>query len=117
MRISFLQYCSFPPAPLVVGSSLIQKVSCYKLLGVHLTDNLTWNKHVTHIVKKGSKQLYVIHALKKCGLTNRQLSLVYCSIIRSVLEYAALLGLASRNTKVITLNQYKRGHKKLSSCL
>ena len=40
-------------------------------------------------MKKGSKRLYSIHALKKCGLTDRQLILVYCSIIRSVLEYAS----------------------------
>ena len=30
MCISFLQYCPFPPSPLLVGSSLIEKVSCYK---------------------------------------------------------------------------------------
>ena len=89
MCISFLQYCPFPPAPLLVGSSLIEKVSCYKLLGVHLSHNLTWNEHVTRIVKKGSKRLYAIRALKKCGLTDRQLILVYCSIIRYVLEYAS----------------------------
>ena len=89
MCISFLQYWPFPPAPLLVGSSLIEKVSCYKLLAVHLSDNLTWNEHVTHIVKKGSKRLYAIRALKKCGLTDRQLILVYCIIIRSVLEYAS----------------------------
>ena len=82
----FLQYCPFPSAPLLVGSSLIENVSCYKLLGVHLSDNLTWNEHVT---KKGSKRLYVIRALKKCGLTDRQLIFVYRSIIRSVLEYAS----------------------------
>ena len=52
-------------------------------------DNLTWNEHVTHIVKKESKRLYVIRAFKKCGLTDRQLILVYCSIRRSVLEYAS----------------------------
>ena len=89
MRISFLQYCPFSPAPLLVSSSLIEKVSCYKLLVVHLWDKLTWNEHVTHIVKKGSKRLYIIRALKKCGLTDRQLILVYCSIIRSVLEYTS----------------------------
>ena len=33
MCIRFFQYCPFPPAPLLVGSSLIEKVSCYKLLG------------------------------------------------------------------------------------
>ena len=87
--ISFLQYCPFSPAPLMVGSSLIEKVSCYKLLGVHLSDNLTWNEHVTHIVKKGSMRLYAIRALKKCRLTDRQLILVYCIIIRSGLEYAS----------------------------
>ena len=47
------------------------------------------DRHVTHTVKKGSKRLYAICALKKCGLTDRQLILVYCSIIRSVLEYAS----------------------------
>ena len=47
------------------------------------------DRHVTHTVKEGSKRLYAIHALKKCGLTDRQLILVYCSIIRSVLEYAS----------------------------
>ena len=47
------------------------------------------DRHVTHTVKKGSKRLYAIRALKKCGLTDRQLILVYCSIIRSVLEYAS----------------------------
>ena len=81
MCISFLQYCPFPPAPILVGSSL--------MLAVYLSDNLTWNEHVIHIVKKGSKRLYAIRALKKCGLTDRQLVLVYCSIIRSVLEYAS----------------------------
>ena len=54
-----------------------------------MSDNLTWNEHVTHIVKKGSKRLYAKRALKKCRLTDRQLILVYCSIIRSVLEYAS----------------------------
>ena len=54
--ISFFAVLPLPPAPLLVGSYLIEKVSCYKLLGVHLSDNLTWNKHVTHIVKKWSKQ-------------------------------------------------------------
>ena len=77
MCISFLQYCPFPQAPLLVGSCLIEKVSCYKRLGVHLSDDLTWNEHVAHTVKKGSKRLYAICDLQKCGLTDRQLILVY----------------------------------------
>ena len=34
----------------------------------------------------------MIRALKKCRLTDRQLILVYCSITRSVLEYASRTG-------------------------
>ena len=41
-----------------------EKFSAYKLLGVHLLDNLTWNKHVIYIVKKGSKRLYALRSLK-----------------------------------------------------
>ena len=82
-----MQYCPFPQAPFLVGSSLIEKVSCYKLLGVYLSDNLTWNEHVTHIVKKESKRLYALRSLTKCVLSDSQLILVFCCIIRSVLEY------------------------------
>ena len=45
--------------------------------------------YLWHKEKKGSKRFYAIRALKKCGLTDRQLILVYCSVIRSVLEYAS----------------------------
>ena len=89
VNLVFCSIARLPPALLLVGSFLIEKVFYYKLLGVHLSDNLTWNEHVTHIVKKGSKRLYALRALKKCGLTDRQSILVYCSIIRSVLKYAS----------------------------
>lgn len=77
-----LQYCPFPSASLLVSSSLIEKASCYKLLGV-----FSWNEHVTHIVnivKKGSKRLYALRALTKCGLSDSQLILVFCSTISQV---------------------------------
>ena len=60
--LAFRSIARFPQPLSLVVSSLIEKVSCYKLLGVHLSDNLTWNEHVTHIVKKGSKRLYAIRS-------------------------------------------------------
>ena len=62
--------------------------------------------------EKGSKRLYAIRALKKCRLTDRQLILVYCSIIRSVLEYAspAWAGLTQYLSDQIESIQ-KRAHK------
>ena len=41
-----------------------------------------------HIFKKANKRLYTLHVLKKSGLNIMQLVQVYCSIVRSVLEYA-----------------------------
>ena len=82
-----MQYSPFPPAPLTVGGSVIERVVTYKLLGVYISDDLSWNGHIEH-VKKAKKRLYALRALKKSGLTITQLVQVYCSIVRSVLEYA-----------------------------
>ena len=71
-----------------VGGSVIERVVTYKLLGVYIPDDLSWNVHMEHIVKKANKRLYALRALKKSGLTITQLVQVYCSIVRSVLEYA-----------------------------
>ena len=86
--VFFMQYSPFPPGPLTVGGSVIERVVTYKLLGVYISEDLSWNVHIEHIVKKANKRLYTLRALKKSGLTIKQLVQVYCSIVRSVLEYA-----------------------------
>ena len=83
-----MQYSPFPPAPLTVGGSVIERVVTFKLLGVYISDDLLCNVHIEHEVKKANKRLYALPALKKSGLTITQLVQVYCSIVRSVLEYA-----------------------------
>ena len=88
MIINFMQYSPFPPPPLPLRGSVIERVVTYKLLGVYISDDLSWNVHIEHIVKKANKRLYALPALKKSGLTITQLVQVYCSIVRSVLEYA-----------------------------
>ena len=88
MIINFMQYGPFPLVPLTLGGSVIERVVTYKLLGVYISDDLSWNVHIEHIVKKANKCLYALRALKKSGLTITQLVQVYCSIVRSVLEYA-----------------------------
>ena len=44
--------------PIVVGGNSIERVMAYKLLGVYISNDLKWNHHVEHIVKKGIKRLY-----------------------------------------------------------
>ena len=57
----------------------------YKLLGVYISEDLSWNAHID---KKANKRLYPLRTLKKSNLTIMQSVQVYCSIVRSVLEYA-----------------------------
>ena len=88
MIINFMQYSPFPPGPLTVGGSVIERVVTYKLSGVYISEDLSWNVHIEHIVKQANKRLYPLRARTKSGLTIKQLVQVYCSIVRSVLEYA-----------------------------
>ena len=88
MIINFMQCSPAPPAPLTVGGSVIERVLTYKLSGVYISEYLSWNIHIEHIVEKANKRLYALRTLKKSNLTIMQLVQVYCSIVRSVLEYA-----------------------------
>ena len=48
-----------------------------KLLGVILSDDLTWNMHVDSIVKKAAKRVYMLYQLKRAGIRQTDLVNVY----------------------------------------
>ena len=57
MMISFLQYDLQPIHPIYIFGTLVERVSCYKLLGVIVSQDLTWNSHVEYILKKANSRL------------------------------------------------------------
>ena len=67
----------------------MQSVSSFKLLGVTPSNDLTWNSHVEKVIKKANSRLYALRQLKKAGLSKTDLVIIYCSFVRSVVEYAA----------------------------
>ena len=87
--INFLQYLPASPGMLDIDGSPVRRVETYKILGVHLSTDLTWNVHIEYIMKKASKRLYALGSLKKAGVQSSDLVGIYCALIRSVLEYAA----------------------------
>ena len=89
MTVDFLQYKPAVLSPLHVGGSLIERVPSHKLLGVIITNNLSWDEHCDYIYSKVNKRLFGLRVLKKSGLRPADLVKVYCSIIRSVLEYTS----------------------------
>ena len=45
----------------------VEQVDHAKLLGVTISHDLSWNKHVENIVKKAGKRLYMLYQLKRAG--------------------------------------------------
>ena len=96
-------YFNFKPSdqpPLQMSGCIIEQVSSYKLLGVHLSHNLSWSIHCHYIVKIARKRLYVLRVLMKSGLPPADLIRVYCSLVRLILEYASPVWAALPNCLV-----------------
>jgi hypothetical protein len=74
--------------PLRVEEHDIERVDSFKLLGLIIDSNLRWNKHVEFICSKASQRLYYLKILKRSGLSSDDLLHFYCTVIRTVLEYA-----------------------------
>ena len=108
----FLGYKPTVLSPLHVGGSLIERVSSHKLLGVIITNNLSWNKHCDYTYSKANKRLFGLRVLKKSGLCPSDLVEVYCSIIKSVLNTPYRCGRCFPYISVTYLNLSREKHWK-----
>ena len=71
-----------------IGEQVLERVEHAKMLGVTISNNLTWSKHVDNIVSKAGKRVYMLYQLKRAGISQNYLVTIYVSVIRPVLEYA-----------------------------
>ena len=67
----------------------MDSVPCSKLLGVWISNDLSWNVHVDKVLKKANSRLFALRLLKKAGLHPSDIIQIYCSFIRSRIEYAS----------------------------
>ena len=70
------------------GRDIEQVCHAKLLLGVTISQDLTWNKHVENIVEKAGKRLYMLYQYMRAGITQKDLVTIYVSVVRLVLEYA-----------------------------
>ena len=73
---------------ITVNGKTIERVETFKLLGVIISSDLSWDAHVIYMLNKVGKRMFCIHYLARAGISEADIVHVYCSIIRSVLEYA-----------------------------
>jgi hypothetical protein len=75
-------------ASLTLGNCCIERVSSFKLLGVTLSTDLSWSRHVREVCAKANKRLHFLKLLKRSKMTTDGLLHYYKAIIRPVVEYA-----------------------------
>jgi hypothetical protein len=74
MVIAFLKYSLQCDNVIHISGVPVERVSSFKLLGL-LSDDLSWNCHLDYVIK--------------AGLSQSELVNIYCSFIRSRIEYAS----------------------------
>ena len=89
MLINFLKYKAFDENQIFVDGNPVETVSSFKLLGVWISKDLSWNTHVDMVLKKANSRLYALRLLKKAGLQSSDIVQIYISFIRSGIEYAS----------------------------
>jgi len=87
MILGHIDLTSIPSLSTPTGP--IQRVTTFKLLGLHLDASLPWTTHINTIVSKASKRLYFPKQLRRAGIPPQQLLHFYMTVIRPVLEYAS----------------------------
>lgn len=80
-----------PPPLLTISNNPVQRVTCFKLLGINLCNDLRWDAHVDALCSKVASRLYFLKLLKRSGLSADDLLCFYKSVIRSVLEYGSVV--------------------------
>ena len=88
MLINFMEYPNTVIPPIYIGNHQLERVSCFKLLGVKIRDDLKWNDHIDYICCKAAKRLYTLRVLKRAGVANSNILNIYKCSVRSILEYA-----------------------------
>ncbi len=70
--------------PLFIRDLEVERVTSFKYLEVHISEDLTWTLNTTQLVKKGQQRLYFLRRLRKFGMS-KILSNFYSCVVESVL--------------------------------
>ena len=89
MVINFLQFQPTQLGPLQLMGSVVKRVNSYKILGIHVTNDLSWNVHIDYVFKKANKRLYALRLLVRSKVPAVDLIAIYCALVRSILEYGS----------------------------
>jgi hypothetical protein len=72
-------------------NTLLEEVQECRLLGLTITNQLSWNQNTQNIVKKANMRMIIIHKLIDFNLPTEELLDIYILFIRSMVEYCCVV--------------------------
>ena len=72
-------------APILIEGAVVEQVECFKFLGIHITNKLTWSKHTKTVVKRARQNLSPLRRLRRFGMGPQILKRFYSCTIESIL--------------------------------
>ena len=97
---------------LVLNENVLEQKSAAKLLGVWITEDLSWSKNCQEICKKAYSRLSLITKLKYVGVNTEDLIEIYILFIRSITEYCSVVFHST-----LTMEQSEKLEKIQKTCL
>lgn len=89
--MSFSKKTSIIHHQYLIGNHQLERVMTFKDLGVVLDHQLNFRDHIDLIVAKSNSLLGFIRRITKDFRNPQSIKTLYCSIVRSILEYASII--------------------------
>ncbi len=71
--------------PITIDKTPVERVTSFKFLCVHITEDLTWSAHTDKVLKKAHQRLFFLRRLRKFGTSTRILRSFYTCTVESIL--------------------------------
>ncbi len=71
--------------PITIDKTPVERVTSFKFLGVHITEDLTWSAHTDAVLKKAHQRLFFLRRLRKFGTSPRILRSFYTCTVENIL--------------------------------
>ena len=76
---------------LTINSTTLERISVTQLVGVWISDDMSWVRNTKEICRKAYSRLSMIPKLKYVGVCREDLLYIYKLFFRSVTEYCAFV--------------------------
>ena len=77
MTIDFHRTKKIQIPPVSIDGTELEQVSCFKLLGLNIFDDLKWKEHIDIMCRNANKRIYFLKRLRHSGMTTEELTEYY----------------------------------------